>query len=317
MSAGETPVVDAVTVTANPAVDQTVWVPGFRAGEVNRVVREELSPGGKGVNVAAFLSQFGLRVLATGFLGVPNAGLFEAFFRASDIPYRFVSVADPTRTGIKVVDDEAGSTTDINFPGFEIGDGELADLEATLADVVAPGRWVVLAGSLPRGAPADTYRRPIAAARGGGALVALDASGPALADAIDAGPDLAKPNREELEELTGRRLEGRADVAQAAQELARAGVATVVVSMGADGAVFVRDGEAVFAAAPRVRVASTVGAGDAMVSGTVAGTLRGLALADTAALATAFSAVKIAQVGPKLDAAAVEEMARSIEVQRL
>jgi 1-phosphofructokinase len=308
---------DVVTVTANPALDHTVWVPGFRAGEVNRAVDEHLSPGGKGVNVAAFLTALGVPVLATGFLGTPNAALFDAFFAAEGIAARFVPVAGATRTGIKIVDDEAGTTTDINFPGFAVTDGDLSALEATVSGLAAPGRWVVLAGSLPRGAPPDTYRRLADIVHEGDGRVALDTSGPALTEAMGAPPDLVKPNRAELEELTGRPLADRRALAQAAAALADGGVGTVVVSLGADGAVFVRSGETVFATPPPVTVASTVGAGDAMVAGTIAGALRGLPLAEVAALATAASAVAISGVGPHLDAAAVEETAKAVPVEEL
>ncbi len=306
-----------VTVTANPAVDQTIWVPDFRAGAVNRVVREQINAGGKGVNVAAFLAAFGIPVLATGFLGRPNAGLFEAFFEARGIGHDFVSVPGTTRTGIKVVDDHAASTTDINFPGFTVSDGDVTELEARLRKAVSPGQWVVLAGSLPQGAPSSTYARLVRLAHDAGALVGVDTSGPALTEALRAGPDLVKPNAAELEELTGRRLDERAELLSAARELSVGGISTVVVSLGADGAVFVRGNAAVVATPPAVRVASTVGAGDAMVAGTIAGTVRGLELADVAALATAFSAVKISQVGPHLDPAAVEQTARVVEVSEL
>jgi 1-phosphofructokinase len=309
--------VDAVTVTANPAIDQTIWVPGFRAGEVNRVQREDVTPGGKGVNVAAFLADFGVSVHATGFLGRPNAGLFEAFLEEKGIGHGFVAVGGTTRTGIKIVDEDANATTDVNFPGFEVTAGDVAALEAAVADAVAPGRWIALAGSLPAGAPPDLYRRLAEIVREGGGRVALDTSGPALRDAIAAGPDLVKPNREELEELGGRPLPDRDALRAAAAELADRGVGTVVVSLGAEGALFARDGVAAFATAPKVRVASTVGAGDAMVAGTIAGTLRGLDVAEVAALATAFSAVAITRIGPHLDASAVEETARNVAVERL
>jgi 1-phosphofructokinase family hexose kinase len=305
---------DVVTVTANPAVDQTIWVPGFRAGEVNRVAREQLSPGGKGVNVAAFLAEFGVGVCATGFLGRPNAGLFEAFLDQEGIAHAFVSVPGTTRTGIKIVDEDAGATTDINFAGFEVGDDDLRALEAAVGAATAPGRWVVLAGSLPAGAPADTYRRLAELVHERDGRVALDTSGPALREAMAAEPDLVKPNREELEELTGRRLLSRDALIAAAEEL---DARTVVVSLGSDGALFSRDGEIAFATPPPVRVASTVGAGDAMVAGTIAGTLRGLELPRVAALATAFSAVAITRIGPHLDASAVEEAARAVDVQSL
>jgi fructose-1-phosphate kinase PfkB-like protein len=150
-----------------------------------------------------------------------------------------------------------------------------------------------------------------------GAQVAVDTSGPALVAALQAGPDLVKPNAAELEEVTGRSLADRDALVAAARELAAGGIGTVVVSLGAAGAVFVRSGDAVLAVPPPVRVASTVGAGDAMVAGAVTAALRGLPLTDTAALATAFSAVKIAQVGPQLDAAAVKETAPAVAVKRL
>ena len=126
----------------------------------------------------------------------------------------------------------------------------------------------------------------VARARG---RVALDTSGPALREAMRRGPDLVKPNRDELEELGRRQLADREALVEAAEELADRGVGTVVVSMGGDGAVFARDGDAAFATPPPVRVASTVGAGDAMVAGTIAGTLRGSTSPRVAALATAFS----------------------------
>ena len=138
----------------------------------------------------------------------------------------------------------------------------------------------------------------------------------ALRRALPAGPDLVKPNRAELEELAGRALPDRVALREAADGLAGYGVGTTVVSLGAEGALFLRDGEAVFATPPPVRVASTVGAGDAMVAGTVLGTLRGLALAGVAALATACSAVAISRVGPYLDPVEVDTTVEDITVEQ-
>ena len=305
---------DAVTVTANPALDHTVWVPGFRAGEVNRVVREQISPGGKGVNVAAFLTAAGVAVHATGFLGTPNASLFHSFFEQTGIGDGFVPVPGMTRTGIKIVDDDAGTTTDLNFPGFEVGPEEVEVLEAALTRAVVDGRWVVLAGSLPPGAPGDLWRRLAERAHDAGGLVALDSSGEAFAAGLQARPDLVKPNREELSQLLGRSLDGRAAVLEAARSL---GVPFVIVSMGAEGALFARGDEAVFAVPGEVRVASTVGAGDAMVAGAVCAILRGLDLAETARLATAFSKVAIATVGPHLDEDAVQLAMRDVVIEEV
>jgi 1-phosphofructokinase len=308
---------DVVTVTANPAVDQTVWIPGFRAGEVNRVRRQDVAPGGKGVNVAAFLSAFGIPTLATGFLGTSNAGLFEDFLAERGIEERFVPVPGTTRTGVKIVDDDAGTTTDINFPGFEVSGDRVAELEATVASLGLPDSWIVLSGSLPPGAPVDLYARLAATARELGMRVAVDTSGPPLSEAVQSTPDLIKPNREELEELAGRTLPDREALAGAATQRVDAGVAMVVVSLGREGALFVRAGEVVFAAAPSVPVASTVGAGDAMVAGAITAMLRDLPLEDVAALATGAAATKIGRVGPHLDAAAAEAAAKTVAVSPL
>ena len=308
---------DVITVTANPAVDQTLWIPGFRTGEVNRVRRQEVTPGGKGVNVAAFLACFRIDTLATGFLGTANAGLFHDFFHERKIDHRFVAVPGTTRTGVKIVDEDAGTTTDINFPGFEVGAGLVVELEAVVESLTRSHGWMVLSGSLPPGAPLDLYARLGTCARSAGMHVALDTSGPPLSEAVRSAPDLVKPNREELEELTGRRLDGRDALVDAAHTLVDGGVGTVIVSLGAEGALFVRGEEAVFAAPPRVPVASTVGAGDAMVAGAITAMRRDLSLADVAALATATAATKIGRVGPHVDAAAAEAAAKTVAVHPL
>jgi 1-phosphofructokinase len=306
-----------VTVTPNPAIDHTAWVPGFEPGAVNRVVKDHLVPGGKGVNVAAVLAGWGLPTAVTGYLGVENADTFRSFLADRGIADHFVPVPGLTRTGVKVVDDVAGTTTDLNFPGFEIGAAHVDALHAAIGSLPLTGRWVVLAGSLPVGAPPDLYRRLADLVHASGGLVALDTSGPALAEAMEGTPDLVKPNRQEMEELTGRALPSLTDLADAARDLGERGIATVVVSLGADGALFVRDDIAVFAEPPPVQVASTVGAGDAMVAGTVAATLEDLPLPALAALATAFSALAVSQVGAHLDRDAAMALVPDVSVKRL
>lgn len=306
-----------VTVTANPAVDHTVWAPGFRAGEVNRVAAEDRSPGGKGVNVAAALRVLGVEVEATGFLGAGNAGLFEAFFSEAGIEDHFVRLDGVTRTGIKIVDEQAGTTTDINFPGIAPGPDDVGRLLAVVAALARDAAWVALSGSLPAGAPVDLYARLTEVAHGGGAAVALDTSGAALAAGVAAGPDLVKPNVEELEGLARRSLPDIGALLGAVADLQAVGVGRVVVSMGAEGGLFVAGDEAVVARPPRVAVVSTVGAGDATVAGTLAATLDGGSLADVARLATACGATAVTGVGPRLDAAAVAARAGEVRVEAL
>lgn len=306
-----------LTVTPNPALDHTVWVPGFRAGEVNRVDHDQLTPGGKGVNVAGVLASLGVRSTVSGFLGADNASLFEQHFAERDMDDHFVRLPGRTRTGVKVIDTAAGETTDINFPGLAPNAAATSALVERVGADAAGVRWVALCGSLPPGVEPDLYRRLVEVANAAGASVALDTSGPPLMAALDAPPTLVKPNRAELEAVVGRVLDTDEALLATADELRATGIDTVIVSLGADGALFVTPAGAVLAHPPDVTVVSTVGAGDSMVAGTIAAELRGLGLAETAALATACSVVAISQIGSDLDPARVEAVAADVKIETL
>jgi 1-phosphofructokinase len=311
--------IQVVTVTPNPAIDWTVTVPGFAAGAVNRASAERSQPAGKGVNVAAALAGFGVRVAATGFLGRDNAAAFEAFFAARRMEDVFVRVDGATRTGIKIVDPERGETTDVNFPGAAVS---AADVEELLerVEMLAEGsdRWFVLAGSLPPGADATLYAEMVRSIKDAGCLVVLDTSGDALRHALDAAPHVVKPNVHELEALVGRPLPTVEDVADAARVLLDRGVVLAAVSMGAEGALFVTREAVVHARPPAVEVGSTVGAGDAMVAGIVAARLARLNLAEAARLATAFSVAALTrrEPGPPTHEE-IEAMAGRVEVEAI
>jgi len=305
------------TVTLNAAVDHTAFVPGFVAGEVNRVVADQADAGGKGVNVASFLHRFGHAVAVTGLLGRDNQEPFVRHFAGLPLTDRFVRVDGATRVNIKIVDEPHQRITDINFPGVKAGAGDLADVAAAVERLADEGvDWFVLAGSLPAGLPATAWRDLAVALKRRGATVVLDTSGPALAAAIEAGPDAVKPNIAELSELVGRPLDSAADIVAAARDLQGRGIGLVAVSMGPRGAIFVDKDAAVLAVPPAVTVKSTVGAGDAMVAGIVHATLCGLAAGDRAALATAFSLGALGEIGPRLPPRpAVEAFAATVTIR--
>lgn len=210
-----TDTLDIATVTLNPAIDRTVTISNFTAGAVNRVEASQDTPGGKGVNVASALADCGLRTGVTGFLGRDNAASFEALFFRKHIEDRFVRIAGQTRVGVKITDPARALTTDINFPGLAPAPADVAALHETLATLKSA--WWVVAGSLPPGVDPGIYGGIIAALKGRGAKVVLDASGDALRQAIEAGPHIVKPNLAELEALLGKRLTGREAVIRAAR----------------------------------------------------------------------------------------------------
>jgi len=282
---------DAVTLTLNPAIDQTLAIDNFIAGQVHRVQNATSVAGGKGVNVASALADFGLSVAATGFLGRDNEALFAQLFARKKIEDRFVRLDGATRTGIKIADAALNFTTDINFPGLAPSPRDLEMLQDESLNCDAP--WFVLAGSLPPNMDANFYSTITDKLRSRGARIAFDSSGAALKTLLDgkasALPHLIKPNIGELEELLQTKLPTREGVLQAARSLVARGIETVIVSMGAEGALFVTENDAVFAVARAEKVVSTVGAGDAMVAGFIASQLRGLSLEESARLSTAFS----------------------------
>jgi len=281
--------IQAVTVNLNPAIDWTLQIPRFTAGKVNRVRSESAQASGKGVNVAAALADFRLTVAVTGFLGRDNVASFEAMFAARKIRDHFIRIPGQTRTGIKIADADRGQTTDINFPGLAPRRSDIQALTKTLGKLAAPGLWFALSGSLPPGMDPGAYARLVVLLKIHGAKTLLDTSGEPLRHAIEAKPNIIKPNIDELEALVGHKLAGVDAVVRAARSLLALGIEMVVVSMGEKGACFVTAEETIIATPPDVAVKSTVGAGDAMVAGIIAGLLQGKPLKDTARMATAFS----------------------------
>ena len=304
------------TLTLNPAIDQSAAIPDFTAGEVNRVDWERSDPGGKGVNVASFLSDLGFRVTVTGFLGRENSAVFERLFQDKGMTDRFLRVPGKTRVNVKIIDEAQHRITDINFPGQTVGAAELASVRDVLTALIADHQWFVLSGSLPSGVPVDFYAELVVLLKAAGKRVVLDTSGEPMRAAIGSAPYAIKPNIAELEEVLGSPLPDRAAVVKAARILVKGGIEYVVISMGKDGALFVDAQECLLALPPAVEVKSTVGAGDAMVAGFVAARIRGGSLADCARLATATAVGALTQLGPRLPSPqTVESIAQQVTVQ--
>lgn len=312
-----------ITVTLNPAIDFTVTLPALRPGEVNLASGGASNAGGKGVNVASCLADWGAPVIATGLLGKHNSESFEALFRDKGIADRFIRVGGDTRVNIKLADSAGGGTTDINLPGLSIEERHWDKLLTVLAADTNPDSLIVLAGSLPNGLPTDSYARLTGKLRQWGARVVLDTSGPALSAALaaprEALPHCIKPNRQELAQWAGKPLTDTAEVLTTARQLQAAGVAQVVVSLGEDGALFVLDtGPALLARLPVQNPVSTVGAGDALVAGLCAGLRQNLSPERCARLAVAFASAKLAAIGPHLPSPdTVQALADSVRIETL
>lgn len=310
-----------ITVTLNPAIDQTVGLTQLRHGEVNIARSVAQSPGGKGVNVASCLADWGgAEVIATGILGQDNAGPFEALFRAKGIGDRFVRQPGATRVNIKIVSADDGATTDINLPGCPVAADTFARWLDHLDDLSGNGRLVALSGSLPGGLDDDCYATLLARLAGRGARVALDTSGNALIRALsgDCLPYCIKPNRHELEQWSGRPLPTVEDIVAEARALIRRGIGQVVVSLAERGALFADAEGAWLATPPPIRPASSVGAGDALLAGWLAARHAGLPRQPAIRQAMAFAAGKLAHIGPHLPpAATIRRLETAVSITRL
>ncbi len=307
-----------VTVTLNPAIDQTVFLDRFKVGHVNRTRRHFRQPGGKGINVSSMLAQYGISSTATGFLGRENTRLFDELFHRLQIRDAFIRIPGETRTGIKIVDEASRETTDINFPGLAPAADEVRAFEDKLRSLVRPGRWFVLAGSLPDGFSIGFFEEIIKLIKTGGALVAADTSGEALKIAIRNGADLVKPNHHELAEYLGRDLPDLASCFAAARKLQQEKVSRVILSLGGEGALFITPENALMASAPPVKVMSTVGAGDSLLAGYLAGLVTGQAPGECARLATVFAWAALEDVARKLpDADEIRRRLPAIHIQPL
>jgi 1-phosphofructokinase len=297
----EDPVGMIVTLTLNPSLDRTLELPVLERGQVLRAAAAHRDPGGKGVNVTRALLANGFESCAVLPCGGPEGEELARMLAADAVPAAAVPVAGHTRSNITLVERATGTVTKINEPGGALTETEFDGVAAAVLDRVRTADWVVLCGSLPPGLDPATYAdltRRFAAA---GARVAVDTSGPALLAALDAEPDLIKPNREELAEAVGRQLPDTADVVAAAEQLRGRGAKTVLVSLGADGAVLVDASGSCMARGPRLAPRSTVGAGDALLAGYLAA---GAAGAEALLEAVAWGAAAVRLPGSRMPGSA-------------
>lgn len=258
-----------VTLTPNPSVDRTVEVDALVRGTVARARGSRIDPGGKGVNIAGALVANGhdaIAVLPSGGLeGVELARLLEA----EGIMSVQVPIAGSIRANITIAEAD-GTVTKFNEPGPHLSPGEVEALIQASTDAAVGAQWVVGCGSLPPGPADDFYSLVVDRLGRSDTKVAIDTSGAALLKSLSAGPDVIKPNLEELAEAASVEIATLGDSLRAARALQDQGVATVIASLGVDGALYVDDLVAVHAEAKVVRPRSAVGAGDALLAGFLA-----------------------------------------------
>lgn len=263
-----------VTVTPNPSLDRTLHMPRLHPGAVNRATVTLTEPSGKGVNVALTLHAAGVEASAVLPVGGATGREIVSRLRGLGLSTVEVPIAGAVRSNVSLVEAD-GRSTKVNEPGPALSAAEVAALCTASLTSSGAGDWVLWAGSLPSGFAPARLAAAVGDARAGGRMVAVDASGAALAAVVDGDserlPHLIKPNADELAELVGTPLHTIGDVTAAARTILARGVRTVLVSLGGDGALLIDAAvaEPLHGIAP-ARVVNTVGAGDAFLAGFLA-----------------------------------------------
>lgn len=257
------------TLTFNPALDYIVGVNDFRTGQINRTCSEKILPGGKGINVSIVLSNLGYDSTALGFVAGFTGDDIEKLMKQYGCGTDFIHVENGfSRINLKMKSD---NETEINGQGPHIGEPDIEKLYKKLGKL-EDGDTLIISGSIPNTLPGDIYEQIIEKIKEKRVHIIVDAEKELMTKILKYHPFLVKPNNHELGEIYGVKLSKKEDVIPYAKKLQDSGAQNVLVSMAGEGAVFIsQSGEVFCSDAPKGVLVNSVGAGDSMVAGFVAG----------------------------------------------
>ena len=257
------------TLTLNPALDYAVSVPNFKTGGVNRTQSEKILPGGKGINVSVVLHNLGVESVALGFIAGFTGEEIRRLAEQLGCKTDFIRVKNGlSRINVKM---KADVESEINGQGPVLQEEDIKVLFEQL-DTLQENDTLLFAGSISKGMSSDIYAKMCEHVAGRGVRIVVDTTGQQLLSTLVYQPFLIKPNHIEFEEIMGRTLNGEEDLIAGAKQLQKQGARNVLVSMAGDGALLVTEhGDVYRMAAPKGEVVNSIGAGDSMVAGFLAG----------------------------------------------
>ncbi|HAF62465.1 MAG TPA: 1-phosphofructokinase [Anaerolineaceae bacterium] len=257
------------TVTLNPALDKEYRVPELLPNTILRASAVKLDYGGKGFNIARMLAIFETDCIALGFVGGHTGEVLSQGLKGIGIKTDFVHVSEETRTNISAVSDKDNGYIKINEPGPEVSIKETDELLQKIENLIQPGDWWVLSGSLPPGIPVDIYAQMIKLLNKGGARTILDSSGDAFKLGCMAEPFLIKPNLDEIAQIFDGKLNDSLGIEKTITRIHEIGVKNIILSAGKDKA-FCSDGmKRWIGIPPKINEMNPIGAGDAMLAAIV------------------------------------------------
>ena len=301
-----------------PAAQRVMIFRKLTPDAVNRAVTTLDGVAGKAINVAKILKTLGAHPVATGFLGGERGEFLRAVMAERRIESYFVTVKAPTRQCITVVDESAGTHTELVEESHAVGPADFGKFMAIVRRRVAGCRAVVMSGAIASGGPATLYRDCVRLAERAGAFSAVDAQGVALMEALKAKPGLVKPNRTELAATFGCELKSEADAMRAMRELSERGAQLVIVTASREPAVAFNGKNFWRIVAPRIKAVNPIGSGDAFNAAVVWRLLRGDDLGEACRWGAAAGAANALTPMPgELNRKDVEQLAKEVEVCEL
>ncbi len=257
------------TVTFNPALDYIVHLDNLSMGNINRIKKERIFAGGKGINVSIVLKNLGYDSVASGFIAGFTGDEIERQMKNHGINTRFIKLENGmSRINVKL---KSEFETELNAQGPQVTKEAIQAFESQMEDI-QDGDYLIISGSIPGEMSDDVYREILKSLEGRDVRVVLDATKGLLLKTLEYRPFLIKPNKSELEEFFDVTLYTKKDIIDYAEKLKERGARNVLVSLGADGAILLaEDGQVYERKAPEGKVINSVGSGDSMVAGFLAG----------------------------------------------
>lgn len=305
-----------VTLTLNPAFDMHCHMSIFKPRHENLAEVTALDTGGKGVNISRALMENGADNLAVVIVGEENGDAFCKALEKDGLRVSAVTTAGRIRENI-TLHPENDAETRISFDGFVCGKEILEEVRARVGDT-NENTIVTLTGSNPKGITVQDVTEMLTKMKQTGAKIVIDSRSFMLEELLAFRPWLIKPNKDEAETYTGKKIERPQDAVEIASQIYRAGVENVIVSLGGDGAVLACKAGVFYAQTPAVEIASTIGAGDSLIAGFVDGYAKGLPIERVFARAVSFGTAACMQEGTRPPKAKqVAEIEPRVRVQKL
>ena len=275
-----------LVINLNASIDKKYEIENIEKGKVMRARNVENTPGGKGLHVANVATILKEDCIATGLLGGKSGEFIEDKLKDYGIKQDFVKISGETRSCLAIISDDLVQT-EILEPGPEVSEAELHSFLDKYIDLIKDSNVIVASGSIPRNVPTNCYRNLIEMANAQGKIFLLDTSGDALKEGIKGRPYFIKPNKDEIEALTGRKISSTQETIEEIKRFQDQGIELVVISLGAEGSIAGYKGKFYKVSVPNVKAVNPVGSGDSYVAGIAVGIERGYSIEDTLKLASA------------------------------